>query len=126
MTERRFFNLPGKPAGLPFSDAVLAGDTLYISGRIGFEPGTMKLPAAPEAEARNLLTQFQEVLQLAGMSMGNLVFLQIFSPEVALFDRFNAVYRGFFSADLPARAFIGSGPLLFNARFEMVGIAVRR
>ena len=52
--ERRYINLP-KPAGLPFSDAVLAGDTLYLSGRIGFDPATGKVPADPKQEARFLL-----------------------------------------------------------------------
>ena len=37
---RRYINLPNRPAGLPFSDAVLVGDTLYITGRIGLDPAT--------------------------------------------------------------------------------------
>lgn len=126
MATREHLNLPGRRADLPFSDAVRVGDTLYISGRIGFEPGTMNVPASAEREARNLLDGIQAVLRIADMNMDDLVYVQIFSPDVSLFDTFNSVYRGYFKQELPARAFLGSGPLLFNARFEMMGIAVKR
>lgn len=126
MATREHLNLPGRRAELPFSDAVRIGDTLYISGRIGFEPGTMNVPASAEQEARNLLDGIQAVLRIANMSMDDLVYVQLFCPDVSLFETFNSVYRGYFQKELPARAFLGSGPLLFNARFEMMGIAVKR
>lgn len=126
MATREHLNLPGRRADLPFSDAVRIGETLYISGRIGFEPGTMKVPASAEQEARNLLDGIQEVLRVANMNMDDLVYVQIFSPDVSLFETFNSVYRSYFKEELPARAFLGSGPLLFDARFEMMGIAVKR
>jgi enamine deaminase RidA (YjgF/YER057c/UK114 family) len=47
---RRYINLPNRPAGLPFSDAVLVGNTLYISGRIGLDPATGAAPADIDAE----------------------------------------------------------------------------
>jgi 2-iminobutanoate/2-iminopropanoate deaminase len=62
----------------------------------------------------------------AGLTMNDLVSLQIFCSDVSLFDEFNAVYRTFFPDVYPARAFLGSGKLLFNARFEIQGIAVKR
>jgi reactive intermediate/imine deaminase len=123
---RRYINLPGKPASLPFHDAVLANGNLYLSGRIGFEPGTNKVPSEPEKEARYLLDGIQAVLREAGMTMDDLVQVQIFCSDVSLFERFNAVYTKYFKRELPARAFLGSGPLLFGARFEMMGIAVQR
>jgi reactive intermediate/imine deaminase len=126
MATRKYLNLPGKPPGLPFSDAVQVGETLYISGRIGFQPGTARVPDSPEEEARDLLESFKSVLENAGMSMDDLVYVQIFSPDVSLFERFNKIYVSYFGKKLPARAFLGSGPLLFNARFEMMGIAVKR
>ncbi len=97
--------------------------TLYLSGRIGFVPGTTTVPADPKEEARLLLEGFRDVLAKAGMTMEDLVYVQIYTPDVSLFDLFNGVYRSFFSGDLPARAFLGSGPLLFGARFEMIAIA---
>jgi enamine deaminase RidA (YjgF/YER057c/UK114 family) len=123
--DRRYINLPGKRPDLPFSDAVLAGTALYIAGRIGFKPGTTDIPSDPAEEARNMLGGVRAVLAEAGMEMNDLVYVQIFCSDVSLFDTFNVVYRQYFSTDLPARAFIGSGPLLFGARFEIIGVAVR-
>jgi 2-iminobutanoate/2-iminopropanoate deaminase len=123
---RKNINLPGRGHELPFNDAVLAGDTLYLSGRIGFTPGTMKVPDAPADEAHYLLDQFVEVLKQAGMTMDDLVYVQIFCSDLNQFDTFNGVYRKYFKQDFPARAFLGSGPLLFGARFEMIAVAARR
>ena len=49
----------------------------------------------------------------------------VYSPDLSLYGDFNEVYRSHFEGDFPARAFIGSGPLLFGMRFEMQAIAVR-
>jgi 2-iminobutanoate/2-iminopropanoate deaminase len=123
---RRYINLPGRPVAAPFSDAVLTGDTLYIAGRIGLVPGTREVPATAEEEAKNVLDQFKTVLAEAGMTMEDVVSVQVFCSDVRLFDTWNKVYPGYFGKELPARAFIGAGPLLFGARFEMQAVAVRR
>ena len=122
---RKHINLPGKLA-LPFSDAVLVGDTLYLAGRIGLKPGTREVPATAEEEARNVLDQIKTVLAVEGMTMDDLVTVQVFCSDVSLFDTWNKIYPTYFGKEPPARAFIGSGPLLFGARFEMQAIAVRR
>jgi hypothetical protein len=59
------------------------------------------------------------------MTMDNLVWVQVYSPAVSLWQQFNAAYVKLFSREFPARAFLGSGTLLFNGRFEMLGIAVK-
>jgi len=123
---RKYINLPGRAVAAPFSDAVLVGDTLYLAGRIGFLPGTRTVPATAEEEARLVLDQFKTVLAQADMTMDDLVSVQVFCSDVKLFDTWNNVYPTYFGKDLPARAFIGSGQLLFGARFEMMGVAVRR
>jgi len=125
MPERLYFNLPRK-APLPFSDAVLAGDTLYLAGRIGIDPATGLAPPDLDHELRLLFDSFEAVLARAEMTMNDLVWVQIFSPDLSLWERFNAAYVKRFSDELPARAFVGSGPLLRGGRFEMMGIAVRR
>jgi len=122
---RRTINLPNRRAGLPFSDAVLVGDTLYISGRIGLDPATGEAPASIDAELDLLFQGFQAVLREAGMTMDDLVWVQDFSPDVSLWQRFNTAYVKLFSREFPARAFLGSGTLLFQGRFEMLGIAVK-
>jgi 2-iminobutanoate/2-iminopropanoate deaminase len=123
---QRYINLPEHNAQLPFSDGVLAGDTLYLAGRLGLDPKTGKVPEEVGNEVRLILDGMKATLKAAGMSMDDLVYVQVFSPNLDLYDQFNTIYRTYFSKDFPARAFIGSGPLLRNARFEVVGIAVRR
>jgi 2-iminobutanoate/2-iminopropanoate deaminase len=122
---RNSINLPRK-AKLPFSDAVQVGNTLYISGRIGIDPATGMAPASIDEELRLLFDEFAAVLAAAGMTMDDLVSVQIFAPDVSLWEHFNPAYVRHFSKELPARGFIGSGPLLKGGRFEMMGIAVRR
>lgn len=124
--DRLALNLPDHPSSLPFSDAVRVGNTLYLSGRIGIDPVTGQAPADVDAEIKLLFDGFEAVLAQAGMTMDDLVQVQIFSPALDLFWQFNAAYVQRFSQELPARAYIGSGPLLLNARFEMMGIAVKR
>lgn len=122
---RRHIILPNRKTPKPFSDAVLAGGNLYLSGRIGLDPKTGKAPADIDEELRLLFDEFTAVLAQANMTMDDLVWVQVFSPDVSLWDRFNSAYVKRFTQDLPARAFIGSGPLLFGGRFEMMGIASR-
>jgi enamine deaminase RidA (YjgF/YER057c/UK114 family) len=122
-SSRRYINLPGRPLDMPFSDAVLAGDTLYISGRIGIDPVTGTVPAEIGAEMDILFREFEAVLAAAGMSMDDLVQVQVFCPDVSLWQQFNREYVKHFSQEFPARAFLGSGPLLMGGHFEMMGIA---
>ncbi len=125
MSTRRYINLPGRPASLPFSDAVLVNDTLYLSGRIGIDPATGLAAADVDQELRLLFDGFEAVLAAAGTTMDDLVSVQIYSPDVSLWEQFNAAYVKRFSREFPARAFLGSGPLLLNGRFEMLGVAVK-
>ena len=122
---RRYINLPNRPARLPFSDGVLVGDTLYISGRIGLDPATGEAPESIDAELAFLFDGFLAVLRHAGMTMDDLVWVQVYSPDVSLWQQFNAAYVKLFSREFPARAFLGSGTLLLKGRFEMLGIAVK-
>jgi 2-iminobutanoate/2-iminopropanoate deaminase len=124
-TDRRPINLPGRIASLPFSDAVLVGNTLYLSGRIGIDPTTGVAPEDVHQELRLLFDGFEAVLAEAGMNMDDLAWVQVYSPDVSLWERFNVAYVKRFSKELPARAFIGSGPLLKGGRFEMLGVAVK-
>lgn len=110
--------------GAPFSGAVWVGNTLYLSGTLGLEGG--QVPETAEAEARNALNNMKSTLEAAGLTMDDLVQVQVFSSDVGDYAAFNEVYRTFFTREYPARAFIGSGTLLFGARFEVQGIAARR
>jgi len=109
----------------PFSGAVLVGDTLYLSGDIGLEPGN-QVPKDAATEARLLMESFERRLAAAGMTMDDLAYVTVYSTDVSDYAVFNAEYRKHCHREFPARAYIGAGKLLFGARWEMQGIAVRR
>jgi reactive intermediate/imine deaminase len=123
---RRVINLPNRNVNAPFSDGIMVGNTLYLAGRLGIDPKTNKVPEDPEQEARLMIDGIKAVLTEAGMTMDDLVTVQVFCSDVALFDKFNGVYRSYFKKDFPARAFLGSGKLLRDARFELQAIAVKQ
>ena len=125
--DRKYIVLPRVVASkAPFSDAVLKGDTLYVSGHIGIDQKTGKPGATPEEEARLVMESVKRAVEAGGMSMDDLVSVTVFCSDVSYYDVFNGVYRTYFHDNYPARAFIGSGKLLFGARFEVQGIAVKR
>ena len=109
----------------PYSGAVLIGDTLYLAGSIGLDEN-LEVPDDPADEARNVLNAIKRSVEAAGMTMDDLVSIQVFCSDVAHYQVFNDVYRTFITQEYPARAFIGVGALLFDARFEVQGIAVKR
>lgn len=123
---RKVINLPGKSAQLPFSDAILAGNTLYLAGRIGLDPKTGKAPDKIEDEIKLLLDGEKDVLAQAGMSMDDLVYVQISCSDLTLFDKFNGIYKTYFSNEFPAREFVGAGSILRGGHFELQAIAVKR
>lgn len=109
---------------LPFSSGVMVGNTLYIAGTTGVDP-TTKGPVSAEQEARLVMDQVKQVVEQAGMGMDDIVSLQVFCTDLANYDAFNSVYKTYFHGDYPARAFVGAAKLLFGARYEVMGIAVR-
>jgi 2-iminobutanoate/2-iminopropanoate deaminase len=128
LAQDREYIAPRAPADgdvLPFSGAVRVGETLYLSGTIGLT-GSQEIPETATEEARLVMTNVKNTLEAAGMTMDDLVSVQVFSSDVSDYDAFNAVYRTFFEQEFPARAFIGAGTLLFDARFEVQAVAVRR
>ena len=110
----------------PFSEAVLVGDTLFVGGHIGLDPNTGKPGDTPEAEARLVMEAVKRTIEAGGMTMDDLVSVQVYCSDVSFYDAFNGVYRTYFKKEFPARAFLGAGTLLWGARFEVQGIAVKR
>ena len=125
--QRRHVRLKSRDASdtRPFDDAVRVGNTLYLAGRIGLDPTTNKPPAEAAAEARMVMDQIKAVLTQEGMTMDDVVNVTVFCPDLSLYGAFNDVYRTYFTKGFPARAFIGSGPLLAGGRFEVQAIAVK-
>lgn len=109
----------------PFSNGVLVGNTFYVAGHLGRVKATSLPPADAAAETELMLDSFAATLAKVDMTMDNLVQVQLFCSDVGLYKTFNDVYRKRFKKNFPARAFIGSGGLLFGCRFEITGIAAR-
>ncbi len=129
--ERRYFkasnpSLEQQGLPVPYSDAVLVGNTMYVAGRTGIDPKSGAIPQEVQQEIRFVLDSFKSALTNGGMTMDDVVMVQVHCPDLSLYNKFNAVYLTYFSKELPPRAFLGSGPLLGGAHFEMLGIAVRR
>jgi 2-iminobutanoate/2-iminopropanoate deaminase len=127
-TDRHFVNgeRSAARAPLPFSDGVLVGDTLYIAGHIGIDPKTDRAAEDPRTEARLAMDRVKATVESAGLTMDDVVSMQVFCTDLALYDTFNAVYRNYFTHGFPARAFLGASTLLRGAHYEVLGIAVRR
>ena len=125
MPQRRAINLPDRSAQAAFSNAILVGDTLYIAGNIGLDPKTQRAPEKIDDEMKNLLDSYKTLLTQAGFTMDDLVYVQISCTDLSYYDKFNAMYKSYFTKDLPARQFIGVASLLRGGHFEMQAIAVR-
>jgi 2-iminobutanoate/2-iminopropanoate deaminase len=105
----------------PFSGGVLVGNTLYLSGVLGGS-----VTATAEEAARAAMESIKATVEAAGMTMDDLVQVQVFAADLADYQAFNGVYRTYFTREFPARAFLGAGSLLNGAKFEVLGIAARR
>ena len=117
---------PADAKALPFSDAVLVGNTLYLAGHIGLDPKTGQAPEDPAVEARLVMDGIKKTVEAAGMSMDDIVSVQIFCTDLKYYSTFNDVYKTYFHGDFPARAFIGTDKLLRNGKYEVMGIALKR
>ena len=126
-TERSYVAAPkaaDRPA-LPFSEAVLVGETLYVAGHIGIDSATGRVPANVDNEIRLVLDEVMQTLGKAGFKTDDLVSVTVYCTDLELFDKFNTTYRTYFHGQFPARAFIGVNKLLLGAHFEVAGIAVK-
>ena len=117
--------MPGSLDGLPFSAAVRVGDMLYLSGQIGFLPGTRELAAGGvRAETRQTMENIKAVLNHAGSSLENVVKCTVFLLDMADYGAVNEVYATFFPRDPPARSAMAGSGLAFGAKVEIECIAM--
>ncbi len=106
---------------LPFSKTRRLGDTLYLSGEIGFGPdGTV--PADIETQTRNIFGRIEATLKAEGMTLANVVSATCYLTDVGDFAEFNRVYAEYFSDPLPVRTTVQSG-LMIDAKVEITVIA---
>jgi len=125
--DRRVIATDGAPAAIgPYSQAIQAGETLYLAGQIGLDPVTGELvPGGVEAEARQVMANLGAVLEAAGFDFADVVQTQIFLTDLGAFAAVNAIYGEFFGADPPARATVGVAALPRGAAVEILMTAVR-
>ena len=119
------FTPAGNAPAAPFSEGVMVGGTFYVAGHIGIDPATQKAAANADTEAHLVMDSVKQTLSQAGLSMDDLVSVTVYCTDLALYDAFNAVYRGYFHGQYPARAFIGVSQLVRGAHFEIAGVAVK-
>jgi 2-iminobutanoate/2-iminopropanoate deaminase len=112
-------------SGPAFSGAVMAGDTLYVSGTTDMDRTTGKPPSDAKVGAKIVMDNIKRTVEGAGLTMDDLTWVQVFATNLDHYAAFNEVYRTYFKGPMPARAFLGAGSLLGGANFEVMGIAVR-
>lgn len=109
----------------PYSQAIQAGDTIYISGQIAIDPSTGDLiTSSIEEETHQVLKNVGAILDAAGLSYENVVSCSVFIKDMELFGRINAVYTTYFSTGIPpARALVQVSDLPKHVNIEISAIA---
>ena len=124
-SEIEYLNMPGvEGSGLPFSSAVRVDNTLYLSGMIGLEPGTLRpAPGGIQGESRQLMEDIKATLEAFGSSMDRVVKCTVFLADESDRDAFNEIYMSYFDK-LPARSGVTVKGLALGAKAEVECIAV--
>lgn len=107
-----------------YSQAVRAGDTLYLSGQIGLDPKTGQLVEGIENQIHRVFTNLRAVAQEAGGSLADAVKLTVYLTDLAHFARINEIMSGYFDKPYPARAAVGVAALPRGALVEADAILV--
>jgi 2-iminobutanoate/2-iminopropanoate deaminase len=115
------------PAAIgPYSQAVLAGSTLYLAGQIALDPASGELvEGGIEAETRRVMDNLGAVLEAAGFDFDQVVQSQVFLVDLDDFAAMNEIYAGYFGEVPPARATVEVAGLPRGARVEILLTAVR-
>ena len=118
---------PNAPAAIgPYSQAIQAGSTIYVSGQLPIDPATGAFPAEDiRTQTRQSLTNMKNILAEAGADMSAVVQTTVLLADIADFAAMNEVYAEFFTAPYPARAAFQVAALPKAARVEIMCTAVR-
>ncbi|MBK7010557.1 MAG: RidA family protein [Saprospiraceae bacterium] len=125
---KTIINSPNAPAPVgPYNQAVLAGNTLYVSGQIAIEPSTgVIVTESIEAETEQVLKNLKAVLEEAGMTFENIVKCSVFVTDMDMFARINVIYARYFEGiQAPARELVQVAALPKYVNIEISCIAVK-
>ncbi len=115
------------PAAIgPYSQAIEANGTVYVSGQLGIDPSTGSFTeGGAVAQARQSLTNISNILKEAGMSMKNVVKVTVLLADINDFAAVNEIYKDFFEAPFPARSAFAVAALPKGGKIEIEAIAVK-
>jgi 2-iminobutanoate/2-iminopropanoate deaminase len=123
--ERKVINL-SPTRGLPFSDGVIAGNTLYVAGQEGTDESNKLIAGGIAAETKAALENIDKVLKAAGYEMKDVVSVTVYLADIHDFPEMNKVYKTILPDPKPARATIQAAALVNDARVEIAAIAVKQ
>ena len=115
------------PAAIgPYSQAMVAGDLVFVSGQIPLDPATGEMVGgAFEDQVERVLANVELILLVAGCQRSSVVKVTVFVTDLALFGRLNEVYARFFGSHRPARAVVEVSALPRGAAVEIEAVAIR-
>lgn len=123
--DKHIIRTDAAPAAIgTYSQAVKAGNTVYLSGQIGLDPVTMQMVAGTEAQIHRVFQNLKAVAEAAGGSLANVVKLNVFLTDLGHFAKVNQIMAEYFSEPYPARAAVGVAALPRGADVEADGVMV--
>lgn len=109
-----------QPLGLPFSDAVIFGDVLVMSGQLGVDPATFTLvDGGIEAQTRQIFTNMSALLEARSASLADIVKCTVMIADIKQWPAFNSIYLSYFPGPKPARSALGANGLALDAAVEL-------
>ncbi|MDA3434470.1 RidA family protein [Acinetobacter baumannii] len=122
---RQVIHTENAPAAIgTYSQAILVGNTLYLSGQIGLDPYSMELVDGIEAQIRRVFDNLKAVCEAAGGTLADIAKLNIFLTDLSNFQLVNQIMGEYFAQPYPARAALGVASLPKGALVEMDGIVI--
>ena len=122
---RQVIHTENAPAAIgTYSQAILVGNTLYLSGQIGLDPYSMELVEGIEAQIRRVFDNLKAVCEAAGGTLADIAKLNIFLTDLSNFQLVNQIMGEYFAQPYPARAALGVASLPKDALVEMDGIVI--
>ncbi|HHN6005825.1 RidA family protein [Acinetobacter baumannii] len=122
---RQVIHSENAPAAIgTYSQAILVGNTLYLSGQIGLDPYSMELVDGIEAQIRRVFDNLKAVCEAAGGTLADIAKLNIFLTDLSNFQLVNQIMGEYFAQPYPARAALGVASLPKGALVEMDGIVI--